>query len=144
MSESSFDKIEDDEECEDNNMEIEEDDQIIDFTKSMKTQLVHFLPCKIDHDNYAPVKTFFEPTIRKDNDINDYYTSNFRGKLYRGKKIEQKIQICNVDKQKDNELYISSVEKVDNFFVWEFDKYLDKNDNLVTIKEIISDLDILK
>lgn len=137
-------------------IEIIEEEKIIDFTKSKKTDLIHVLPSLIDYEGHAPVSTFFEPTIQKDLKNENYLTSTFRGKLFRGKVVNHHIQFVEFKKLKNSELsneeknqnitklLINDVENQKQFYVWEFDKYFeDKSDNLVNIKSILSDLDVL-
>ncbi len=139
-----------------NDLDIVEEEKVIDFTKSRKTDLIHVLPAFIEYEGHAPVSTFFEPTIKKDSKNDEYFTSNFRGKLFRGKLVNHHIQFVEFKKLKNSELseeekncditkiIINDVENQKQFYVWEFDRYFeDKNDNLVNIKSILSDLDIL-
>jgi hypothetical protein len=138
--------------------EIEQTDEPVkikvnDFTKSKKTDLVHFLPCQINYDGFAPVSTFFEPTIRPDTINENYLLSSFRGKLFRGKKIDLKLQIVELEKLNQTELAeqeknltklsIISSETIKNYHVWEFDKFLPENNNLANIQKILSDLNVL-
>ena len=79
-------------------IEIIEEEKIIDFTKSKKTDLIHVLPALIDYEGHAPVSTFFEPTIQKDLKNENYLTSTFRGKLFRGKLVNHHIQFVEFKK----------------------------------------------
>lgn len=140
------------------NNEIEDNDEpqkikANDFTKSKKTELIHFLPCQINYNGFAPVSTFFEPTIRPDTVNEKYLLSSFRGKLFRGKKINLKLQIVELEKlgkkelaeQEKNltKLSVTSSETVKDYYVWEFDKFISEHNNLANIEKILSDLNVL-
>lgn len=53
---------------------------------------IHFLPCSIDYDGTAPIKSFFQTS----NDSDGTLVSHFRGRKLKGKLVE-----LNVTQEKD-------------------------------------------
>ncbi len=100
---------------------------------------IHFLPCKIDTNGYAPVSTFFDPLIQKKNEI---YTTSFRGREFHGKEIKAKIQLISLNKEKDT-MSIAGVKEYSKNYVWLFDQYPGYDNKLVDIQNILSKFDVL-
>jgi Ribonuclease H2 non-catalytic subunit (Ylr154p-like) len=48
---------------------------------------IHFLPCSIDYDGTAPIKSFFQTTSDADGNL----TSHLRGRKLKGKSVELNI-----------------------------------------------------
>lgn len=132
-----------------------------DFSKSRKTDLIHFLPCEIDHNGFAPVSTFFESLIEKDSGnlskTKEIYKSSFRGKLFKGVLVDQKLQIMNLCKAKDteasskvsksifedNRYLVSDISTEKNFYKWEFDSNPTEYSCLADIKKTLEKLRVL-
>ena len=118
----------------------------MDFKKnSVPSNNLHFLPCKINTDDYAPVSTFFDPLINQSKDHENLYTSSFRGKDFKGKIINHEIQYVNIDKNEKNgsTLNITDSRTFKNAYIWEFNKIPSSDNTLVDIKGLLNKLKIL-
>ena len=142
-----------------------------DYTNSKRTDTFHFLPCIISTNGFAPVSTFFNPTIRnrdtynyfklknnneynfnEKNELNNPPTekkdvlASFRGKLFEGKQVKQKLQYVKFVKEKNPvEMLTYDVLNNKEYFVWDFeDEAKAENYSLENINSILSNLSILK
>lgn len=107
---------------------------------SIPSNQIHFLPCKISHKGYAPVSTFFNPTIKKDN---DYYKSTFRGKEFNGKQVNASMQMAVIENI-EGQFIITEEKEFSNGYIWEFDQ-TPLNDNVfVSISYVNRSLSVLE
>ncbi len=118
----------------------------MDFKKdSVQSKNLHFLPCKIYSDGYAPVSTFFDPLITKSKDYDNLYTTSFRGKEFKGKILNNEVQYVNIEKidKNQSDLTITDAITYKEAYVWEFNRIPSNDNNLVDIKGILNMLKIL-
>ena len=124
---------------------------------SCGTSTLHILPIKLNDKNKCqrkPVDEYFEKYIKKSEEVkNDNYDCTlFRGRILNGKKInvENKdnfkinyIELKKEEENDDNKYTISINRKVNEYYVWKYDSFIEKDNNLMLLENNIKKLDIL-